>query len=151
MDEYDVFMDAVNRRIATQTLLEFALEENNLQFVLLTPQVGLLESKMRCAAVHCSVYHPQPGLPCVYCLAAYVHSRTQEAGCVTVVHEHHQAGMQELACAVALSIVSRQQLPGRSIQASMTLWLLVCQVDEAHAACARCPCTIWVCPTTISC
>lgn len=39
MDEYDVFMDAVNRRIATQTLLEFALEENNLQFVLLTPQV----------------------------------------------------------------------------------------------------------------
>jgi chromosome segregation ATPase len=39
MDEYDVFMDAVNRRIATQTLLEFALEEDGLQFVLLTPQV----------------------------------------------------------------------------------------------------------------
>jgi hypothetical protein len=27
MDEFDVFMDAINRRIATQTLLEFAREK----------------------------------------------------------------------------------------------------------------------------
>lgn len=47
MDEYDVFMDAVNRRIATQTLLEFALEESNMQFVLLTPQVGLCVSNSK--------------------------------------------------------------------------------------------------------
>lgn len=40
MDEFDVFMDAINRRIATQTLLEFAREKAELQFVLLTPQVG---------------------------------------------------------------------------------------------------------------
>lgn len=39
LDEFDVFMDAVNRRIATQTLLEFAREQPHLQFVLLTPQV----------------------------------------------------------------------------------------------------------------
>lgn len=39
MDEYDVFMDAVNRRMATQTLLEFALRHDHLQFILLTPQV----------------------------------------------------------------------------------------------------------------
>jgi hypothetical protein len=39
LDEFDVFMDAVNRRIATQTLLEFAREKAELQFVLLTPQV----------------------------------------------------------------------------------------------------------------
>jgi hypothetical protein len=39
MDEYDVFMDARTRRIATQTLLQFALEQQHLQLVLLTPQV----------------------------------------------------------------------------------------------------------------
>jgi chromosome segregation ATPase len=39
MDEYDVFMDAVNRRHATQALLEYALDAPHLQFVLLTPQV----------------------------------------------------------------------------------------------------------------
>jgi chromosome segregation ATPase len=39
MDEFDVFMDAVNRRIATQTLLEFALEQGYLQFIFLTPHV----------------------------------------------------------------------------------------------------------------
>eukprot|EP00879_Flechtneria_rotunda_P009100 GHRR01009527.1.p1 GENE.GHRR01009527.1~~GHRR01009527.1.p1 ORF type:complete len:738 (+),score=285.10 GHRR01009527.1:656-2869(+) len=38
MDEFDVYMDAVNRRIATQTLLEFAREKSHLQFVFLTPQ-----------------------------------------------------------------------------------------------------------------
>eukprot|EP00775_Hariotina_reticulata_P003759 gene3759-4018_t len=38
MDEFDVFMDAINRRIATQTLLEFAREKGHLQFVFLTPQ-----------------------------------------------------------------------------------------------------------------
>jgi hypothetical protein len=57
MDEYDVFMDAVNRRIATQTLLEFALEENNLQFVLLTPQVGLLDKD-------CLGYRVLQNVPC---------------------------------------------------------------------------------------
>ncbi|WIA29640.1 hypothetical protein OEZ86_012127 [Tetradesmus obliquus] len=38
MDEFDVFMDAINRRIATQTLLEFAREKRDLQFIFLTPQ-----------------------------------------------------------------------------------------------------------------
>ncbi|KAF6260374.1 hypothetical protein COO60DRAFT_1700367 [Scenedesmus sp. NREL 46B-D3] len=38
MDEFDVFMDAINRRIATQTLLEFAREKGDLQFIFLTPQ-----------------------------------------------------------------------------------------------------------------
>lgn len=35
-------MDAINRRIATETLLEFASEAGNMdrQYVLLTPQVG---------------------------------------------------------------------------------------------------------------
>jgi chromosome segregation ATPase len=43
MDEYDMFLDRVHRRIATQTLLEFALEESHLQFVLLTQQVSILQ------------------------------------------------------------------------------------------------------------
>eukprot|EP00775_Hariotina_reticulata_P005405 gene5405-5638_t len=38
MDEFDVFMDPIQRRCAIQTLLEFALEKGHLQFVLLTPQ-----------------------------------------------------------------------------------------------------------------
>ncbi|KAG2453512.1 hypothetical protein HYH02_001732 [Chlamydomonas schloesseri] len=38
MDEYDVFMDAENRRIATQTLLEFARDQAAFQFIFLTPQ-----------------------------------------------------------------------------------------------------------------
>jgi hypothetical protein len=43
-----VYMDAINRRIAWQTLLEFAREKDHLQFIFLTPQVRLL-------ALHCSV------------------------------------------------------------------------------------------------
>ena len=39
MDEYDVYMDSVNRRYATQTLLQFAMEFEHLQFVFLSPQV----------------------------------------------------------------------------------------------------------------
>jgi len=38
MDEYDVYMDSVNRRYATQTLLQFAMEFEHLQFVFLSPQ-----------------------------------------------------------------------------------------------------------------
>lgn len=38
MDEYDVFMDAINRRVATETLLEFAHEYPAKQYVFLTPQ-----------------------------------------------------------------------------------------------------------------
>ncbi|GBF90900.1 structural maintenance of chromosomes [Raphidocelis subcapitata] len=38
MDEYDVFMDAVNRRVATETLLEFALDKGTVQHIFLTPQ-----------------------------------------------------------------------------------------------------------------
>lgn len=40
MDEFDVFMDAVNRRISMQTLLEFARSDNhsNKQFLFITPQ-----------------------------------------------------------------------------------------------------------------
>ncbi len=40
MDEYDVFMDTGNRRISTEMLLTFALQNPQLQLVLLTPQVG---------------------------------------------------------------------------------------------------------------
>lgn len=38
MDEFDVFMDSVNRRIAMENLLSFAKENSNLQFIFLTPQ-----------------------------------------------------------------------------------------------------------------
>jgi hypothetical protein len=37
-DELDVFMDAVNRRVAMEAVLEFAAERDHLQMVLLTPQ-----------------------------------------------------------------------------------------------------------------
>jgi chromosome segregation ATPase len=38
MDEYDVFMDGINRRVATETLLEFAHDQAEYQFIFLTPQ-----------------------------------------------------------------------------------------------------------------
>jgi structural maintenance of chromosomes protein 6 len=38
MDEFDVFMDAINRRMAMQSLFGFAREHDELQFVFLTPQ-----------------------------------------------------------------------------------------------------------------
>lgn len=38
MDEYDVFMDAINRRVATETLLGFAVEKEAVQHIFLTPQ-----------------------------------------------------------------------------------------------------------------
>ena len=38
MDEFDVFMDAVNRRMAMMSLFQFAREHDELQFIFLTPQ-----------------------------------------------------------------------------------------------------------------
>ncbi|MEW5299644.1 MAG: hypothetical protein WDW36_002638 [Sanguina aurantia] len=38
MDEYDVFMDAITRRIATETLYEYAIDYSDKQYILLTPQ-----------------------------------------------------------------------------------------------------------------
>ncbi|KAL4422537.1 hypothetical protein ABPG75_008734 [Micractinium tetrahymenae] len=38
MDEFDVFMDAVNRRVAMQNLFTFAKENAELQFIFLSPQ-----------------------------------------------------------------------------------------------------------------
>ena len=34
-----VFMDAVNRRVATETLLQFAMAKDEFQYIFLTPQV----------------------------------------------------------------------------------------------------------------
>lgn len=39
MDEFDVFMDAVNRRMAMENLFGNSLEHPDLQFIFLTPQV----------------------------------------------------------------------------------------------------------------
>ena len=38
LDEFDVFMDMVNRRVSMAMLLKAAREKNNKQFVFLTPQ-----------------------------------------------------------------------------------------------------------------
>lgn len=47
MDEFDVFMDAVNRRIGTEHLIRFAKENRHLQFIYLTPQdVSMLNKDM---------------------------------------------------------------------------------------------------------
>lgn len=40
MDEFDVFMDAVNRRISMQSLIKFAHDQSHVQFLFLTPQVS---------------------------------------------------------------------------------------------------------------
>lgn len=42
MDEFDVFMDAINRRVAMENLFSNSLEHPDLQFIFLTPQVSLL-------------------------------------------------------------------------------------------------------------
>ena len=41
MDEFDVFMDAINRRVAMENLFSNSLEHPDLQFIFLTPQVSL--------------------------------------------------------------------------------------------------------------
>ena len=41
-DEFDVFMDAVNRRVAMQNLFSFARDNPELQFIFLSPQVCVL-------------------------------------------------------------------------------------------------------------
>ena len=38
LDEYDVFMDAVNRRISTQMIIDAAGQAKNRQFILISPQ-----------------------------------------------------------------------------------------------------------------
>jgi len=38
LDEYDVFMDAVNRRVSTQLIIEAARNQKNRQFILISPQ-----------------------------------------------------------------------------------------------------------------
>ena len=38
MDEFDVFMDAVNRKVSLRTLLNFAVDNPKQQMILLTPQ-----------------------------------------------------------------------------------------------------------------
>jgi hypothetical protein len=65
MDEFDVFMDAINRRIATQTLLEFAREKGDLQFIFLTPQV-----RLRAGPAGASACHTYVCVPSMHSLAA---------------------------------------------------------------------------------
>lgn len=50
MDEFDVFMDAVNRRVAMTNLLVFAKEMPELQFIFLTPQdmAAVEEARQAC-------------------------------------------------------------------------------------------------------
>lgn len=48
MDEFDVFMDSVNRRVATQTLLEFAIYNSTLQCIFLTPQDLQVRLRVQC-------------------------------------------------------------------------------------------------------
>lgn len=41
MDEFDVFMDAINRRVAMENPFSNSLEHPDLQFIFLTPQVTI--------------------------------------------------------------------------------------------------------------
>ncbi|KAF9895451.1 Structural maintenance of chromosomes protein 6, partial [Lobosporangium transversale] len=38
LDEFDVFMDAVNRRISMKMLIDTARESDGVQYILITPQ-----------------------------------------------------------------------------------------------------------------
>lgn len=58
MDEFDVFMDPVNRRVAMENLLTFAREQPDLQFLLLTPQecmASVDEAKKGCSKANCPI------------------------------------------------------------------------------------------------
>lgn len=44
LDEWDVFLDAVNRKAISQELLKFSLRNRNSQFIFISPQVPLLAS-----------------------------------------------------------------------------------------------------------
>ena len=57
MDEFDVFMDSVNRRVAMENLMMFAKEQAELQFIFLTPQdmAAVDEAKKGCARQDCVI------------------------------------------------------------------------------------------------
>jgi chromosome segregation ATPase len=57
LDEFDVFMDSVNRRISIENLLQFAIDQPDLQFIFLTPlDMGAVdEAKKGCAKVKCHI------------------------------------------------------------------------------------------------
>jgi len=58
MDEFDVFMDAVNRRVGTEHLLNFARKHPELQFIYLTPQdVSMLDKHRDDGFVHVQRMH----------------------------------------------------------------------------------------------
>jgi len=58
MDEFDVFMDAVNRRVGTEHLLDFAKKNPTLQFIYLTPQdVSMLDKHREDGFVHIQRMH----------------------------------------------------------------------------------------------
>lgn len=45
MDEFDVFMDAMSRNIAIKSVIDFADQFDQRQFIFITPQVGLGQGK----------------------------------------------------------------------------------------------------------
>jgi len=54
MDEFDVFMDAVNRRISMELLIKFAYDQQHIQFLFLTPQdmSAVNDARRTCEAHH---------------------------------------------------------------------------------------------------
>jgi len=54
MDEFDVFMDAVNRRISMQSLIKFAHDQRHVQFLFLTPQdiAAVDDARKACEKAH---------------------------------------------------------------------------------------------------
>lgn len=67
-------MDAINRRVAMESLFGFAREHDELQFVFLTPQVGFLCAfyellpRLQCGSPTADALTVLgPSHPCVYC------------------------------------------------------------------------------------
>ncbi|DBA85041.1 TPA: hypothetical protein ACH3X2_005774 [Trebouxia sp. C0005] len=103
MDEFDVFMDAINRRVAMQNLFSNSLEHPDLQFIFLTPQDinAVEEAKKNLAA-------PGTPLPEDYCKVVLMRSAQHSNfsdGILIAAKHYIAAGLAEPEYALQLSSV----------------------------------------------
>ncbi|KAJ9519026.1 hypothetical protein QJQ45_026296 [Haematococcus lacustris] len=94
LDEYDVYMDPSNRRVATETLLEFALNHPRKQFVLLTPQAS--------RPSHAGTSHSCMSLSCILCPSSSCSGCASRGGCQADLGGEVKAGQEAVNAASSI-------------------------------------------------
>lgn len=77
MDEFDVFMDAVNRKVSLTSILKFAWEMQDVQFMLLSPLDMAVVQQAR-ESVNESLRERQPGVEVEEMPASFAHTRAMQ-------------------------------------------------------------------------